>query len=656
MRNFLSGLSTALLLALPLAALAQGVGIGTVAPDASAALDITATAKGVLVPRLSQAQRTGIASPATGLLVFQTDAPAGFYYNAGTSAAPAWTRLATGTGTGWSLSGNAGTDSTTNYLGTTDAKPLRLGTGGTEQARLSINGALWLGGRPAGGTAGFPANNLLLGYQAGKKLASTAFNNHFVGYQAGLNTTTGSENYFSGYRSGYVNTTGSQNQFIGLGSGSANTTGGTNQFSGYGSGTHNTMGSQNQFSGYFSGYANITGSANQFEGYFSGCFNTGGSSNCFIGYYSGYSNSTGSNNQFVGYQSGYYNTTGYANHFNGYQSGYNNITGSNNQFSGSQSGFKNTTGSYNQFSGEGSGYSNTTGVNNQFEGNSSGYFNTMGRYNHFTGYYGGYHNTAGNNNYFSGFQSGFSNTTGSNNQFIGFNSGYFNTTGASNYFGGYGSGSGNTTGSYNSLLGYNADVSTGVLTNATALGANAVVSASNTIQLGNSSIVSLRCQVALTVSSDARFKYNVRPNVPGLAFITKLRPVTYRFDAAQLETFTRTGTLGPGRADKSAAVQSGFLAQEVETAARSLGYAFDGLRVPASAREHYGLAYSQFVVPLVRAVQEQQAQIEALQTQLATTTRHADRAEATAATDHAALLALQARVARLLGEEAQARH
>ena len=71
---------------------AQGVGIGTPTPDASAALDITATGKGLLVPRLSQAQRLAIASPATGLLVYQTDgAQPGFWYAAGPPAAPAWT-------------------------------------------------------------------------------------------------------------------------------------------------------------------------------------------------------------------------------------------------------------------------------------------------------------------------------------------------------------------------------------------------------------------------------------------------------------------------------------------------------------------------------------------------------------------------------------
>ena len=88
MKVILQAASYALLLALPFAAQAQtpGVGIGTTAPDVSAALDIVSTTKGALLPRVANA--AAIASPATGLLVFQTGGTPGFYYNAGTPAAP----------------------------------------------------------------------------------------------------------------------------------------------------------------------------------------------------------------------------------------------------------------------------------------------------------------------------------------------------------------------------------------------------------------------------------------------------------------------------------------------------------------------------------------------------------------------------------------
>ena len=61
------------------------VGIGTTDPNGSAALDITSTTKGLLIPRMLAAARTAIDTPATGLMVFQTDGAAGFYYYNGSS-------------------------------------------------------------------------------------------------------------------------------------------------------------------------------------------------------------------------------------------------------------------------------------------------------------------------------------------------------------------------------------------------------------------------------------------------------------------------------------------------------------------------------------------------------------------------------------------
>ena len=59
---------------------AQSVGVGTTAPNASAQLDINSTTKGFLPPRMTAIQRLAISSPAEGLLVYQTDYPAGYYY------------------------------------------------------------------------------------------------------------------------------------------------------------------------------------------------------------------------------------------------------------------------------------------------------------------------------------------------------------------------------------------------------------------------------------------------------------------------------------------------------------------------------------------------------------------------------------------------
>ena len=61
------------------------VGVGTTTPDASSALDITSTTKGLLIPRMTAAQRDAISSPAIGLMIYQTDGTVGFYYYNGSS-------------------------------------------------------------------------------------------------------------------------------------------------------------------------------------------------------------------------------------------------------------------------------------------------------------------------------------------------------------------------------------------------------------------------------------------------------------------------------------------------------------------------------------------------------------------------------------------
>ncbi|RYD94139.1 MAG: hypothetical protein EOP54_18040 [Sphingobacteriales bacterium] len=68
------------------------VGIGTTTPHSSAALEINSTNKGILVPRMAQANRP--ASPATGLLIYQTDNTPGFYVYNGS----AWTAVSGGSG------------------------------------------------------------------------------------------------------------------------------------------------------------------------------------------------------------------------------------------------------------------------------------------------------------------------------------------------------------------------------------------------------------------------------------------------------------------------------------------------------------------------------------------------------------------------------
>ena len=74
------------------AAIAQ-VGIGTNSPDQSARLDVSATDKGFLMPRMTSSQRTAISNPANGLLVYQTNGDIGFYFYSGNNPSGSWIKL-----------------------------------------------------------------------------------------------------------------------------------------------------------------------------------------------------------------------------------------------------------------------------------------------------------------------------------------------------------------------------------------------------------------------------------------------------------------------------------------------------------------------------------------------------------------------------------
>ncbi len=141
------------------------VGIGTTTPNASSALDITSTTGGLLVPRMTATERTGIATPATGLLVYQTNATAGFYYYTGS----AWISinalsLATGTlptangGTGSSASLTSGrllyTNTATSITSASSiyADNGRIGIGGSSSYPLYVGGYL---GTSYGGRYGY---------------------------------------------------------------------------------------------------------------------------------------------------------------------------------------------------------------------------------------------------------------------------------------------------------------------------------------------------------------------------------------------------------------------------------------------------------------------------------------------------------------------
>jgi hypothetical protein len=141
-------------------------------------------------------------------------------------------------------------------------------------------------------------------------------------------------------------------------------------------------------------------------------------------------------------------------------------------------------------------------------------------------------------------------------------------------------------------------------------------------------MTSIGGKVGWSTFSDGRFKKNIKEDVPGLAFIMKLRPVTYNYDNAKLNAFFGVKDKSPKNSKTSSQVSfaaatgvaraedntqyTGFVAQEVQTAASQVGYNFSGVDKPGNDHDIYALRYSDFVAPLVKAVQEQQQTIETL--------------------------------------------
>ena len=142
--------------------------------------------------------------------------------------------------------------------------------------------------------------------------------------------------------------------------------------------------------------------------------------------------------------------------------------------------------------------------------------------------------------------------------------------------------------------------------NSIAIGYQASATGSNEVYLGNSAVASIGGVVNWTATSDGRFKTDVQEDVPGLDFINRLRPVTYHFNARKLheQRGNCTDDLEGAFAEKQDERYTGFIAQEVESAALELGFEFSGVDAPKNEDEIYGLRYAEFSVPLVKAVQE----------------------------------------------------
>lgn len=380
---------------------------------------------------------------------------------------------------------------------------------------------------------------------------------------------------------------------------------------------NNVKGHDNTAVGYRSMFNNIDGDRNAAVGFQSLFSNTFNDENTAHGYQALYSNQT-SGSTATGYQAMFANTTGGSNTANGYQGMFNNTTGSENTAIGVHSLFTNTTGYRNVSVGNRALFANTTGTENTAMGWWALQFNTTGIDNTAVGIVSLTNNTTGWYNAAVGYGSLLTNNTGIFNTAMGTVSLWSNTTGSYNAACGTGALFNNVTGDCNSALGRAADVNAPNLNNATAIGCGALVNAANKVRFGDAAVTVVEGPVAYTIS-DGRFKSNIREeDVKGLDFINKLRPVVYNFEGRKFEEFLtkdmpdsiRTFYMSKDFKPATVIRQSGFIAQEVEKAAKEAGYDFNGVHTPESAKDNYSLAYGQFVVPLVKGMQEQQQMIE----------------------------------------------
>jgi len=397
---------------------------------------------------------------------------------------------------------------------------------------------------------------------------------------------SGSYNSAFGY-SALDNVTGNSNTASGAYSLFANTKGDKNTALGYRSLYRNTSGSYNTAIGVSALLTNATGSHNTASGSWALLKNITGSYNTAYGMSALYSNTSGSYNTSSGFQSMDKNTTGSRNTANGYQSLNNNITGPNNTASGYQSLYNNTYGSGNTASGRWSLYRNTVGNSNTASGAESLASNSQGNENTAMGYKSSSSNTIGNGNTSFGYFSLAGNTTGEDNTAVGSHAG------------------GSTTGFGNTVVGSGSSPTSGLFNNTTILGYASTTTASNSVRIGNTSVVSIGGQVGWTVISDGRFKKEVQEDLPGLEFITQLRPVSYVIDKTKLNDFLgKTLSKYNEETPTEEKRESGFIAQEVEEIVQKSGYTFSGVDELQNENDIYGIRYSMFVVPLVKAVQE----------------------------------------------------
>ncbi len=476
------------------------VGIGTISPTERLQVAGNIRFSGALMPN-------NLAGTSGQILTSQ-----------GTGVAPVWSNLSA---LAWSLTGNAGTNPLTNYIGTSDAQPLRINTNGAERMRVSAAGVVGINNtNPVAGSFN-PAMRLdvsgairtardgVNGEEGGEfalgepSLAPGGGTGNWImdAYFAGgvnkvrlFNTRTGNN---------HLNITDNGTPFVGIGNfGFAEAALATLDVKGNVRIVDGTQAAGRVLTSDAGGYAtwqtlpavnswSLSGNTGTVDGtnflgttdniaftirtnnIRSARLEPALNGNSFFGFEAGLNVPNASTSTAMGYQALRAATVGSQNTAIGYRAM--NVTNNaiQNVAVGMNAMLLNTAGSQNTALGYGAMSANTDGLRNVAVGMSALNANTTGDDNVSVGYQSLLSNSLGNFNVGIGSQA-LLNTTADNNVAIGIGAGAFNTSGTNNTF-----------------LGRSANATVNNLTNATAVGANATVSQSNTIILGNNANVGI---------------------------------------------------------------------------------------------------------------------------------------------------------------------
>jgi trimeric autotransporter adhesin len=535
----------------------------------------------------------------------------------------------------WGLSGNVGTIDGTNFIGTTDNVPLNFKVNNLKAGRLDpiLRNSFW--GIEAGANNITGTNNTAIGSSSLQKNTTGTFNNS-MGVSSLFNNSTGQFNSASGAFSLFGNITGNYNTAKGSfalyynNDGQYNTAFGSSSLQQNVSGNNNTglgsfanVGSGNLNNATAVGYGAIVNASNSMQ------FGNSDVTEIYAG--------TGTNATVIA--GGLKITGGVLGAGKVLTSDANGVATWQAPTGGGSTNFWGLTG--NAGTVDGTNFIGTIDnapfeirVNSQRAGkvdplstntsfgleaginlsSSSGQFNTALGFEAFRD------NDLGSSNTAIGTQAILLNRIGRNNSAVG-SGALLQNNGDKNTAMGTGSLSSNTVGKRNSGFGAEADVLlNSTFNNSTAIGFQAIVNVGDKIRLGDATVTAVEGPVVYT-PSDMRFKNNIVENdVIGLKFINLLRPVVYNFDTRKFQEFLiqdlpeneKEKYLEKDFAPSTTIRQSGFIAQEVEEAAAEVGYNFNGIHKPENKFDNYSLAYSQFVVPLVKAVQELSEQNQAL--------------------------------------------